>query len=804
MIKTYLLTSFRALLRNKTFALLNIIGLSVGIAGGILILQYVQHELAFDQFHEHAERLVRVDHRFIKDGKTDFESARTFPRVGPAMHEDFAEVENYCRIIPEYRGGLLRYNDLAFHQDNIWFADTSFVSMFSFPWIAGDRKSALRDINTAVLEESVARKYFGGENPIGKRMTIGSMNGLRDIEVRGVFRNPSNSHLQLAVVISYQTIISQWGQRAHDYWGWYDFHTYLLLKPGVDESSIESKLAAFVDRHGGERMGSKRVELSLRPITDIHLESNLMMEADTNGSSRTVYFMLILGLAILGIAWINYVNMATAHAMERAKEVGVRKVSGSSRWQLAVQFMMEAGIVNAISIIIGIGLIIAFTPMFNQLTGKSFDSSLLLQAGFFTQLLTLFVVGSIVTGIYPAFVLSSFRPISVLKGRVQNMVGGNLLRKGLVVGQFMASVILIAGTIIVSGQLRHLQSVDLGIDINNTLVVKAPEVINDNVAYNQSLNLYRDEMLSSHQVSSATVSSEIPGRQVSWYGGAKRVGIDQEAASAILYMTTMDPNYFSLFDIDVIAGKTYEPGRTLDTVNAVINTRALEALGFANAEEAVQGKIVLRGDTMNIIGVVEDYHHESPKDDYRPSVYLLSEEERQFFAFKVDGNPHEIVERSQLKFANMFPGEPFNYFFLNDMYSAQYESENKFLTMFMIFAGLAILIASLGLFGLSAYTISKRTKEVGIRKVLGSTGWQVFGIFLKEFSILVIVGNLVAIPITWYVMNQWLSSFAERIAIGAGAFIATTLITMLISMATISYHAWKSSTLNPAKALRSE
>lgn len=811
MIKNYLLSGFRALLRNKTFAILNTLGLAIGIAAGMLILQYVQHEFSYDKFHTKADRIYRVDHRFLKNGQLDFESARTFPRVGPAMHTEFPEIENYTRIVPEYRGGLVRNGDVAFHEDHIWYADSSLLTMFDFPWVKGDQRTALREINTAVIEERMAQKYFGSDDPIGKRMSVGSMGGVVDFEVRGVFRDPENSHLPMNIVLSYPTVISRWGEDAQNAWGWYDFHTYLLLKPGTDPLAVNAKLPAFVDRQGGQRMNSSRMELTLRPLTDIHLNSHLMMEAGNNGNSRTVYFLLILGMAILVIAWINYINLATARAMERAKEVGVRKVSGSSRWQLTLQFMMEAMMVNSMAVISGVAILAAFIPFFNDLTGKSFDIISLMNVDFVLKLAAVLVIGSLITGSYPALVLSSFKPISVLKGSASQMVGGNRFRQVMVIGQYVASVVLIAGTIVVYSQLSHLQSVELGINIDHTVVIKVPEVVNDRNAYQRSLESYRDELLSSRAVSDATVSSEIPGRAVGWYGGSKRVGIDQEIPSAILYMTTMDTHYFDVFDIDLVAGRNYDQASLVDSLNVIINTKAVAALGFANAEEAVAGKILLRGDTLNVIGVVEDYHHESPKDDYRPSAYLLTRSEAAYFSLKIDqadvarqGAQAEVVQYAQEKFARVFPGIPFDYFFLNDMYSQQYESENKFLTMFTAFATLAILIASLGLFGLSAYTISRRTKEVGIRKVLGSTGWQVFFLFAKDFLLLVIISNLVAIPIIWTVMDNWLSTFAQRITISFGVFVLTSVITVLLAVATISYHAWRSAGLNPAKALRTE
>lgn len=804
MIKNYLVSGVRALLRHKTFAVLNVFGLAVGIAAGMLILQYVEHELSYDSFHQRADRIFRVDHRFMKNGQLDFGSARTYPRVGPAMFADFAEVENFCRLVPEYRGALVRYNEIAFHEENVWYADSSLLTMFTFPWIEGDQHTSLTEVNTAVVEESVARKYFGDASPVGKRISLGSMNGTIDVEVRGVFRVPANSHLPMNVVVSYPTVVSRWGESAQNGWGWYDFHTYLLLRPGTDVYALEQKLPAFVDRNGGPRLNSDRVQLSLRPLSDIHLNSHLMMEAGVNGSSRIVYFLLLLGIATLVIAWINYINLATARAMERAREVGVRKVSGSSRLQLGMQFMLEAFIVNTLSLVFAIALIAALLPIFNELTGKTFDLTIMLTWSFAARLFLLLLAGSLLTGFYPALVLSSFRPITVLKGSLQHASGGQLFRKVMVVGQFMASVVLIAGTMIVFSQLQHLQSIELGINIDDTMVIKVPEVVDDRIRYNMALESYRDEMMNHPGVMEGTISSEIPGRAVGWYGGGKQIGIDQELPSAILYLTTVDANYFNLYGIDVVAGRTYDPVSRFDSANVVINSRAVQSLGFPSAQEAIQGKILLRGDTLNVIGVVEDYHHESPKDDYRPSAYILSPDERAFFSFRVSEATPAVVDAARARFASFFPGVPFEHFFLHDMYQQQYESENKFLSVFTVFAILAIVIASLGLFGLSAYTISLRTKEVGIRKVLGSSMWQIFVLFSRDFLTLILISNLIAIPIVWTTMNNWLSSFVERIDIEVGVFVVTAFVSLILAIGTISYHVWKSATLNPARALRSE
>ncbi|MCW5911547.1 MAG: ABC transporter permease [Cyclobacteriaceae bacterium] len=805
MLKNYFITSLRAAFKHKFFAALNISGLAVGLAVGMLILQYATYELSYDQFHIKKDRIFRVDHTFLKNGEVDFQTAKTYPRVGPAMMDEFPEVEQYCRFLGKYRGGVVRYEDKSFREQNLFYADTGFFKVFSFPWLEGDKETALRDIHTVIIDDRIAKKYFGNESVIGKRITVGSMDGLEEFEVRGVFHCPDNSHIKLDFIFSYTSLISLWGEDAHNRWGWYDFQTYLLLKPGVHVPSLTSRFSAFVDKNGGDRLGSKRVQLSLRPLTDIHLNSHLMMEASVNGNSRAVYFLIILAVAVLVIAWINFINLATARGMERAKEVGIRRLSGSTRLQLAFQFILEAFLINGTALVLSLILIYTFLPLFNELTGKQFDNSLFFEFSFYSKLLVLFISGSLFSGFYPSLVLSSFQPIKVLKGSLKYSVKGLLFRKGLVVAQFCASVILIAGTIIIYNQMTHIQSIETGIDMENTLVVKAPDVITERDAYMRSLDAYKQEMLNDSRIKEASLTSEIPGRQVSWYGGGKRIGIDQDDPTVILFLTTMDENYFSAYQIDMVAGRPFSKDSREDSTNIIVNEKAIQLLGFENAQEAVHEKLLLRGDTFTIIGVAENYYHESPKEDYKPSAYLLSSEERSFFTFRYQADSEiESLQRAESSFSRLFPGVPFEYFFLTDFYSTQYSQDKNFLKSFMVFALIAIVIALLGLFGLSSYMIVQRTKEVGVRKVLGSSSGDIFVLFLKEFFTLIVIGNLIAIPLVYLFMEQWLNEFSERITIGAGVFIITTVGTLLLALSTISFYAIKASKLNPAKALRYE
>ncbi len=806
MYKTYFVTTFRNIIRNKLVSILNVSGLAVGLAASILILKYVQDEFSYDQFHTNKDLIYRVQHNFLKGGQIDFQSARTFPKVGPAIEDEFPEVEKYCRLFKKYRGGNVQYEDVSFNEDYIFYADPSFLDMFSFELIEGDRSTVLKEAHTAVIEEQLAFKYFGDRNPIGKRIKVGSMHGLEEFEITGVIRSPQNSHLQFDLVLSYSSLISLFGEDADTEWGWYDFYTYLLLKPEADPIELESKLPGMVDKYGGDRRGSKRVELILQPLTSIHLQSDLMMEAALNGDANTVCFLAILAIAILLIAWINYLNMATAGAMERAREVGIKKVVGASKIQLGLQFIIEAAIINLLAIAVSFLLIYIVLPYYNLFTGYPLTASeLFYNWAFWDKVLMLYLIGTLVSGIYPAFVLSSYQPVKVLKGEWKTSSHGLIMRKALVILQFSASIILITGTILVYQQIQFMQSRELGFNSDDVLIVKAPDVIIDVAQYNRNMESYKTELLRSEHIEQVTITSAIPGRKVGWYIGSKRIGVDQNDPTVTLYVATMDYDYFDLLDIQLITGRAYSKETGEDPTNVMINEKAVEMLGFGSAEESLQQKVVLFRDTLTVIGVVSNYFHQSPKEDFSPTAYRLMEAERNYFAIRMEtGEYHSVLSNAERIYASLFPGYAFDYFFLDDFYKGQYDTERKFNNVFNTFSVLAVIIASLGLFALASYTIAQRTKEVGIRKVLGASVSGIFLLFIQDFLKLIFIANGIAMPVVLLVMNNWLNSFAQRITIGAGVFVLAAFIAIMLALLSIVYHAIKATRINPVKALRSD
>jgi putative ABC transport system permease protein len=804
MIKNYLLTTFRNISRRKGFSALNVLGLSIGLAASLLILQYVDDELSFDDFHEKGENIYRVEYDYYKDGEKVFQCATAFNSVGPGLKAAYPEVENYCRMYLRYGGGVVRYNDISIKEDNLFNVEQSFFEMFSYELVSGDRITSLKEPNTAVVEEATARKYFGDENPIGKRIRFGNN---EEYEITGVIKSPENSHLKFNFLFSYTTYPKFWPEMTSEdwenRWGWYDFYNYIQLKPGADPKALEAKFPGFIEKNGREDE-VKRTKFSLQHLPDIHLYSNLIQEARVNGSGQSVYFLMVIALFILVIAWVNYINLSTARAIERAKEVGVRKSIGAGRMQLMWQFISEAFLLNFIAVLVAITLLTAAIPFFNLISGKELTLSILGSSYLWYTVGGLYLLGSVLSGLYPAFILSSYQPARVLKGSMAGTRDGAALRKSLVVFQFVASVVLIAGTIIVYQQLMFMQNRDLGININKTLVINAPGVTN-NDQYPNQYNTFKNEMLRHPSVTKMAGSSEIPGNLIYWTNGAKKIGTDQEVASTIMYRIGVDYDFFDTYENKIIAGRVYAPEFTADSSSVILNRKASDVLGFKNPEEAIGSLVDIGGDTLTIVGVIENYHQEGLKEDFRQTAFSLAPRDQAYYSLKIDAsNLGQTLAYAKEKYAQIFPGNPFDYFFLDTFFNRQYKNEQQFGQVFGFFALLAIFVASLGLFGLASFTAAQRTKEIGIRKVLGSTVPNIFFLLSKDFLKLILIANFIAIPLVWYLMNLWLDTFAFRISIGAWIFIIAAFSTTLVALVTVSYQSISAAIANPVKSLRYE
>ncbi len=762
-------------------------------------------EKSYDDFHINSANIYRVSQLFLKNGTLDFHAGATFATVGPAMKDDFPEVLDYCRFLRKWRGGVISYQEKSFKEENLVYVDPSFFEVLSYPLVSGNSGDVLSKPHTAVIDQFTAIKYFGNDDPIGKRITIGSMDGPEEFEITGVAQSLPNSHFNFNLLLSYSSAVSIFGNEVERSWGWWDFHTYILLDPMADISALESRFPAFIDKYGGERMGKERVGFKLQPLQDIHLKSHLRHELSVNGDGDVIDFLLIIAFFIIAVAWINYINLTTAKAFNRAKEVGIRKTMGSNRWQLASQFLTEAFTTNLISIVLGLLLFKLSLPHFDSLIGKSIPHNYFIQSTFWIQVALIWISGSVISGFYPAWVLSSFDPKTALQSSNAKQSHKALMRRALVIFQFMISTSLIAGTLIVYSQIDFMHNRDKGIDTENVISIKAPQIMDQEGNYYRWLDNYRSRIANHSAVLSTSISSDIPGKQVNWMGGSRRFGRNQnEFPNTIIYKHTLDLEYLNLYGNKFLAGRNFE--KESDSSYTIINKAALDAYGFRSPRAAINQRIIISGiDTLLILGVIENFHQEKLSEPFKPTLYLLMEQERAYFSIKVkDGHVNDFLSHAETTFNEVFPKGVFEYQWLKDHLVAQYEIENTFLQTFLVFASLAIIIALLGLIGLAFYTTAQRSKEISIRKVLGSTVLGIFSLLSIDMLRQVFYANLIAFPLIIYFSNQWLNGFAFRENLNYSLLMAAFLMTLFSALLIISYHVLKAALINPIVSLRNE
>ncbi|MBL7849309.1 MAG: ABC transporter permease [Cyclobacteriaceae bacterium] len=808
MLFSYFRTALRTFLKHKSYTALNIAGLSLGIVASLFIWQYVKYERSYDTFHSKAENIYRVQYNQYQNGKLRFECAAAVPAVGPALKNNFPEVVQFTRLFPV--SGVMSYNSpdyglVAFLEEKMQITDTSVFDVFDFHLVQGDESRALVGPNKAVISEKAAEKYFGQVNPIGKTLRWG--NGEIDFEVTGVFRDvPVNSHIKFDFLFSYETMKAFSRETAHETsWGWYDFNTYVLVQPGTDVAMLQAKWdkwLAETRQEDWKRYNGKQ-EFILQPLLDIHLGKVLLQESqpDERGNRDSVYALSFVALFILVIAWVNYINLATARSFDRANEVGVRKVMGAVRNQLIYQFMAESFLVNLLAAALSVGMIWLAWPVFADLCGRPIPVSYLAEPEFWTSLLLLFAAGSVLSGFYPAIVLSSFKPVSVLKGKVMRSGHGHVLRQSLVVFQFAASVCLIVGSLVVYEQVSFMRNRDLGVDIVKTLVVKSPGI--QDSTYARKMEAFKTEALRIPGVKSMTASTNVPGDEIFWASGIRRLTRGPET-NISGYTVGIDQDYVAAFGLKVIAGRGFDREHPDERKNMIINRSMAEALDWKDPHEAI-GQKVVQGDTFEIVGVLENYHQMSLKESITPLVYRFTPEFSQFFAFKVQNdNYREILAQLEEPWKNIYPGNPVDYFLLDQFFNRQYEGEQRFGRIFGLFTLLAIFIACMGLFGLASFMTMQRTKEIGIRKVLGSTTSNIVLLLSRGFIQLVLIGNLIAWPLAWYVMNRWLDGFPYHISIPPVLFLVAGTGVVVIAFLSVGFQTLKAALVNPAQTLKYE
>ena len=811
MISNYLKLAMRNLQKRKGYALLNILGLTIGMSGCLLIFHYVSYERSYDDSIPKSKDIVRLRLDSYQKGKLAWQSATVYPAIAPTLKKDYPEVEDFCRLIDANLLLSTENNSLKFNETKGYYADASFLRMFNLKLIKGSQGNALDGPDKIIISESMSKKYFGKEDAVGKRLIVRDPALLQTYQVTGVFKDyPKNSHLIIEYLVSYPTIgkyaraLGDTTNSTETSFNWYDFYAYLQLKPGTDWKKFEKKLPAFcaryIDSQEWARVNNDKSALFLIPVTDIHLYSNYNQEAEVNGNAQTVGFLFLIAIFIIGIAWINYINLATARSIERAREVGMRKVLGAIRGDLVSQFMVESFLLNFMALLLSIAIFYLLLPAFDNFVGRESFTSFSLSPSYWQMFILLFLAGTFLSGIYPAFVLSGFQPITVLKGIFKNSAGGINLRRGLIVAQFIISVVLIAGTIIVYQQVQFMRRQELGANINQTLVLEGAGSVRDSV-YQNIYQPFKTELLNQPSIKSVTASSNVMGKEIYWTNGMTRLGAANETA-VTLYIMGVDDDFMPAYQIRLLAGRNFFK---TDKKTALLNEKAVRLLGFQDPASAINGKIKRGHDTLTVVGVMSDYHHQGLQKTIDPMIFLLTPNTRSYYSLKLQTtNVQQSIARITKAWNKFFPADPINYFFLDETFNQQYKSDQLFGKVFAVFSFLAILIACFGLLGLSAYNVLQRTKEIGIRKVLGASVQSILLLLSTDFLKLILVALLLAIPICWYVMHSWLQDFAYRIQIDWWVFVLAGFTALLIAFTTISLQVMKAVVENPVKSLRTE
>jgi putative ABC transport system permease protein len=805
MFRNFFLTGFRSLLKNKGYTILNMAGLAAGLICFAFIAAWVTDELSYDRFNAKAERIVRVAGKVTTETES-FDHAVTSVPMASALKQDFPEVENTVRI-DKNDAIAVRNGTKHFVEDKILLTDPSFFDVFSYKLSEGDVKTALNAPYNIILTESMAKKYFGNDDPVGKSLMILLYDSTRAgalYKITGVMPDPpSNAHFSFNFLASFKTLEhSEPTSRTAEGWGNNGYYTYLLLKNKNDINALQSKLPAFAERHIGEKMKEWKMKYDfiLQPLTSIHLNSNRRYEIEPTGSSQYIFIFGTIGIFILLIAGINYMNLATARSVQRAKEVGVKKVLGAQKGQLVMQYIVEAIIVSMASLLIALLLCRLLQPMMEELTGKTI--SIFHLKGLLVFLVAIAFLLGLISGTYPAFFLTAYKPINVFKGSTRQTAGAVWLRKALVITQFTISVVLISGILVVNSQLSYIQHKDLGYKKDALLALKvngSPDVV-------PKYESFKNSILSTPLVSGVTTSNSLLGAGLG-NSGAKTVNGEGKSIVTSIYRLKVDQDYIDVHQMKMIAGRNFSKNIISDTSSYILNEAAVKAFGWGSPENAINKPFSMGGDGGRVVGVVNDFHFNSLQHAVEPLVILPRMPRNGFsqITMLIDMNkPAEAIKLIEENWKKYFPAYDLEYSFLDKKLQEQYRSEERFGKFFLYFSVLSLMIACLGLFGLTAYATQQRTKEIGVRKVLGASVRGIVTMISKDFLRLVLIAAIIAFPLAWWVMNKWLNDFAYRVHIGWWVFVIAGSIALLIALFTVSFQAIKAAIVNPMKSLRTE
>lgn len=808
MFRHYFNISTRVLLRHKFYSAINILGLAVGMGVALLIYQYIHFELSYDQFHANADNIYRIWFSGTENGEDIGVDDDTTYGLGPRAKETVPEVKDFVRVHPHYIGPIvtnLEKNE-PYQEDNLWYVDSNFLQMFSFPLKYGNRESVLDEKYSVVITEQLATKYFGDTDPTGKilKFELGNLGG--DFTVAGVLQNPpSNSHMQFDILLPMNNLLDNYGAyKNEDGWTWDNFLTYVTLHENAELTETGEKFDRIVDAYVGERLAQDNVilETEFRPLPEIYLSSN------SSRSRQNVRTFTIIATFILLMAWVNYINLSTARALQRAKEVGVRKSIGALKQQLVSQFMIESLLINLVAALLSIGIAYLMLPTLNGILGKEVSFNLIQSIDFWLIFLLIVLLGTLLSGLYPSFVLSSFRPIQVLKSIRVSSQRGFSVRKGLITFQFMISLLLVAGTYLVYKQVNFMQNQEMGIDMEEILVVHGPRII-DYDDLRRNYETFKNEAVRHHSVLAISGTGTVPGTGNMFRGKVWRRNKSRDTGQ-VINVEQVDADFTQTFDLPLIAGSpfTEDMQRSGDNGPVIINEEAVRAFGFESAKDAIHEKLItIVGDTIEVevVGVVKDFYWNSLREAHMPYLFALNHEYGAYFSFRINlSDIPTTIDHIKATYNSTFPGNPFNYFFLDENFNQQYQADLQFGNLFSAFSLLAIFIACLGLFALISYSATLRIKEIGIRKVLGASISSLMLLLSREYLILLFIAIALAVPATIVGGRAWLENYAYKTEIGFDLLLVPGVILLFISVLTVSYRTYAAAKTNPAESLKAE
>lgn len=801
--------TFRQLRRNSLFSILNITGLSASIAVVLMIAQYAGFHFSFDKHHEITANKFRVISNTYEGNSLSFESALTNYKVAPLLGKEFPEIDSYTQLMPtdSWFDCALRFDSkrgpVIYNERKLFFTDSQFLQFFSAQIIVGNLKNALHNPFSIVLTKSAANRYFNGDNPLGKVLHLKGSFEENDYEVTAVIEDfPSNTHLDIDVLVSLSSLEKNQGV------GNNDFYTYVILKENVDALSLDNKVLSLSKRLSlGEK---QQVEYRLQALTDIHLRSDLQDEMTEGADLDVIYFLIVIGVVIIGIAWINYVNLSMSQIFERARQVGIRKVNGATRMRIVGQFFTEAVVINLLSISIAMMLIELATPMFRDLTGISFAWREFIEVSWHNPAVYVFLLlgtGIFLSAIYPSGVMASFNPVHVLKGKIQTMDRRSIAGNALITFQFTCSIVLLITVFVIHSQYSFMQNKNPGLEIDNTLIVKAPAHIDS--TYRNRFAALRNYAAANLHVKNISTSTSVPGEDIEWTG---RVRNPLSESARNVHIHVADTAYFRTYHIPLLIGRDFivsdYPGEKFGTKTeqVILNKKAVEVLGFASEVDAL-GRTIYWGDNKcTVIGVVANYHQQSLRSEFKPTLYTANS--GPLMSLKLDEgfekDFHYSIGQLEDAWKKFFPDNPFDFFYLPDFYQSHYKSENNMRTVTDIFSSVALITSCLGLLGLAAFAAKQKTKEVSIRKILGADWIGIVMLLSRKFIANIFVSVLIAVPIALMQCAHWLGRYAFHIELQIWHFAIPVAVVAVISLFTILSQCWKVVTNTSIGLLRNE